>query len=204
MVIGITGSFGSGKSTVAGMFKGLGAYVIDADTVCHSLMVQGCKVYKKTIRCFGRGVLKKNGTLDRRKLAEIVFADKSKLKQLNGIVHPEAIKEILGTIRRLKIKTTVVVDAALLFETGFYKNMDKVIAVKTDMKNQIERIKKSKGMDEDEIVKRIRSQSSLTKKLAIADYIIDNNKSVKQTKLQVKTIWKQLEVKNGGKSEVGH
>ncbi|MBU1147071.1 MAG: dephospho-CoA kinase [Candidatus Omnitrophica bacterium] len=179
MLIGVTGNYGSGKTTVAGMFAGRGAFVIDADKVCHSLMGRSMPVYKKIIKHFGAGILDARKNIDRRALAEIVFSNRSKLDLLNRSVHPSAIKEINKIIRRNKKRKIIIVDAALLIESDFYKNMDKIIVVKA-----VSRKKDS--------LRRIRMQASFKKKLRLADFTIDNSGSKKKTLSQVRRIWKQL------------
>ncbi|MDP8230195.1 MAG: dephospho-CoA kinase [Candidatus Gorgyraea atricola] len=180
MLIGITGNYGSGKSTVAKMFARCGAFVIDADRVCHSLMERPKQVYKKIIKHFGAGILDARKNIHRHRLAEIVFSNRSRLDLLNKLVHPSAIKEINKIIRRNK-KRKIVVDAALLIESDFYKNMDKIIVVKADSRKK-------------DSLQRIRMQASLKKKLTLADFTIDNSGSKKKTLSQVRKIWKQLGV----------
>ena len=197
MVIGVTGSLGSGKTAVSKMFGRLGAYVINADNVCHSLMEPGKKIYKEIVRHFGKSILMKNQAIDRKRLAGIVFKDDSKRKLLNRLVHPEAIRHIKKILK--KRKGLVVIDAALLIESGFYKSIDKLIVVKANRDRQIRRLAGRKTMTRKEILRIFKAQSSLKKKLGFADYVIDNNGSKKQTLLQVEKIWKQLGVGYGRK-----
>jgi len=191
VIIGITGSFGSGKTTVSKMFKRLGAYVIDADKICHSLMFPSKKVYKKIVRNFGKDILKKDKTINRKVLAGVVFKKESALGLLNKIVHPEAIREIKNIVRSNKKRKVIVVDAALLLESGFYKDMDKLVVIKTKKDKQVKRLALSKGMEKSQILQRLKMQDPLKKKLALADFIIDNNGTKKKTFIQVKKIWKQ-------------
>ena len=197
MVIGVTGSLGRGKTAVSKMFGRLGAYVINADNVCHSLMEPGKKIYKEIVRHFGKSILMKNQAIDRKRLAGIVFKDDSKRKLLNRLVHPEAIRHIKKILK--KRKGLVVIDAALLIESGFYKSIDKLIVVKANRDRQIRRLAGRKTMTRKEILRIFKAQSSLKKKLGFADYVIDNNGSKKQTLLQVEKIWKQLGVGYGRK-----
>ena len=192
MVIGITGSFGSGKSTVSKMFARLGAYVIDADEVCHSLMAPSNKVYGRIVRHFGSSILKRDRTVDRKKLAEIVFKERTELNHLNRLVHPEVMRKISKVIREKKKRKVVVVDAALLVESDFYKKMDILIVVRTGRKIQIARMVRGKSMARKKTLERIRMQVPLKKKLALADFIIDNSGSRKQTKVQVEKIWRTI------------
>ena len=190
MIIGITGSFGSGKTTIAKMFGRLGAYAIDADKVYHSLISPGKSCYKKIIRYFGNDILGGNGHVDRKKLGKIVFKDKSKLVLLNSITHPEIIKEIRKIIKTKKEKI-VIVEAPLLIESGFYKKTDKVILVLNKKEEQVKRVRKSRGLSEQAILKRIRTQMPFKKKPAFADFVIDNSGSKTGTLIQVREIWKK-------------
>ena len=192
VIIGVTGSFASGKTTVSNMFKGLGAYVIDADKICHCLMLPSNKVYKKIIRHFGASILKKNRSIDRKKLAEIVFNKRPELNLLNKIVHPAAMRRIKRIIRSKKKRNFIIVDAALLLETGLYKDMDKIIVVRLKRTEQLKRARKAKGMSRKQILQRIRMQAPIQKKLAHADFIIDNSAAKKKTFIQVSRIWKTI------------
>jgi len=190
MIIGITGSFGSGKTTVAKMFGRLGAYAIDADKVYHSLIKPEKNCYKKIVRHFGKDILSKSGRVDRKKLSRIVFKDKSKLKLLNNITHSEIIKEIKRIIKSKKEKV-VIVDAPLLIESGLYKEVDKIILVANEKEEQVKRAREARGLSAEETLKRIRMQMPFNKKLAFADFIIDNSGSKTKTLTRVKEIWKK-------------
>jgi len=190
MIIGITGSFGSGKTTVAKMFARLGAYAIDADKVYHSLIRRGESCYKKIVRYFGKDILARSGQIDREKLGKIVFKDKSKLKLLNSITHTEVTEEIKRIVKSKKSKF-IVIDAPLLIESDFYKETDRIILVANKKEDQIKRIRESRGLPAKETLKRIRMQMPFKKKLAFADFIIDNSGSKSSTLTQVREIWKK-------------
>jgi dephospho-CoA kinase len=190
MIIGITGSFGSGKTTVAKMFTRLGAYAIDADKVYHSLIRRGERCYKKIVRYFGKDILARSGQIDREKLGKIVFKDRTKLKLLNSITHSEIMKKIKRIVKSKKGKF-IIIDAPLLIESGFYKEVDSIILVANKKKDQVKRIRESDGLPARETLKRIRMQMPFKKKLAFADFIIDNSGSRLDTLTQVKEIWKQ-------------
>lgn len=192
MLIGITGSYGSGKTTIAKMFEKKGAVIIDADKICQTLLNYPKPSYRKIVNCFGRGIVTRNKAIDRCKLARIVFKDKSKLRILNKLIHPLAIVEINKIIKGEKKKKTVILDAPLLVETTFYRKMDKLIVVKNNRDKQIERTCAAKGISRAEALGRIRMQASLKKKLALADFIIDNSGSKKRTLFQVEKIWKTI------------
>ena len=191
-MIGITGNFGSGKTTIARMFKKKGAYIIDADSICHSLIQPSKPAYKKILRDFGKAILKKDNSIDRKKLAKIVFEDEKKLKTLNRLLHPYVIKEIDRLIRLNRDKRIIIVDAPLLIESGLHKKMDKIIVVKNRLAVQVSRLKKAMGLTKIEILKRLRWQMPFEKKAGLADFIIDNSHSKNKTFVQVQRIWKQL------------
>lgn len=192
MIIGVTGSFGSGKTTASRMFGSMGSRVIDADIVCRKLMLPGKAVYKKIIRHFGEDIVRADKSIDRVKLADIVFDNASKLRLLNRLVHPETIKEIERLIFRWKTTAPVVVEGALLIESGFYKKLDSLVVVKSERAKQIDRLMRARGMTKKAVLKRLRSQAPLKKKLAFADFVIDNSGSKNETRTQVKKIWKQF------------
>jgi len=191
VVIGLTGSFGSGKSTVAGIFSCLGAEIIDADKIAHCLIMPGRGIYKRIIRAFGKGILREDNTIDRNRLADIVFNDRDALRALDRIVHPQVIAIIKNKIKASHRKV-IVLDAPLLIEAGLTDVTDKLVVVKASREKQIERIRKKTSLSETDILKRIRRQVPLRKKLCLADFVIDNSGSVGKTKKQVEQIRRQL------------
>ena len=195
MVLGVTGSFGSGKSTVAGMFRDYGAGVLDADRIAHQSIRPGTAAYRRVVSVFGKGVLKKGRTIDRRKLGKIVFADKGLLVKLNGIIHPEVIAVIKKEIRKAKAQgksKAIVLDVPLLIEAGLVKLADKIIVVKSGPATQAKRAMKRTGLSGEEIMERIKSQIPLRAKMRLADFIIDNNGTLDKTKKQVARLAKEL------------
>ncbi len=193
MVIGITGSFGSGKTTVSRMFASLGARVIDADRIAHRLILPQTGVYRRIIESFGRGILKRGGSIERRELARRVFANKKLLQKLNHIVHPAVIAAIRKESARSRTGIFIL-DAPLLIEAGLEKEVDVLIVVWSTRKKQIERLLKKDIYTKSEILKRINSQMALSKKMRVADFIIDNNGSLENTRAQVKRIYRALEI----------
>jgi|TARA_B100001971_G_C17852645_1_gene364170 dephospho-CoA kinase len=173
MIIGLTGSIGSGKTAIAKMFSGY--KVVDADKIGHGLL------NKKEIKS---KIIKEFKTINRKKLSLIVFNNKSKLKKLNKIMWPLITREIKSIIKNNK-KKNVVIDAAVLIESGWDKLVDKVVVVKVSRKNQIKRLIKSKKYDIKLINKIIKLQLSQEKRLKYADYVIDNNKSLKNIEKQI-------------------
>jgi dephospho-CoA kinase len=191
IILGLTGSFGSGKSTVAKILKSFGARIIDADRIAHRVIQPPSKVYQKIIHTFGKDILKQNRTIDRNKLAKIVFKDKAILKRLNQIVHPKVIKTIKNQIKTTK-KKVVVLDAPLLLEAGLGNLVDKLIVVKIKRKKQVGRLEKKTSLNKKEILSRIKAQILLSHKVRLADFVIDNNGTFKNTKRQVRLFWRNL------------
>lgn len=202
LIIGVTGSFGTGKSTVAGFFKKQGACVFDADKIAHEALLRKSTVhgprstcYKKIVKIFGKEILKKNKEIDRKKLAKVVFRNKKLLNTLNSIVHPYVIKRIKDGVkrqRRLKSQTVVVLDVPLLIEAGLQGLVDKVIVVKAGLRQQIERCRKSYGFSRGKVLERINAQMPIKEKIRFADFVIDNSKGKERTRGEVKKIWERI------------
>jgi dephospho-CoA kinase len=191
IVLGITGSFGSGKSTVAGIFRALGGRVIDADRLAHASLQPGTPEYKRVVRAFGRGILRADNRIDRQRLARIVFNKAASLKRLNKIIHPAVIRRIKRGIESAK-KKFIIVDAPLLIEAGLQRIVDRLIVVRINPAKQIRRIKLKTQLGKTDILKRMKFQLPLRAKERLADFIIDNNGSLPRTRNQVEKIWKSL------------
>ena len=188
-IIGVTGSVSSGKTTVAGFFKEIGAYLIDADKIVHRLYKTNRNIRTYIRKHFGGKVFSR-GTIDRRKLARIVFTEKKKLKKLQKIVHPLTIKEIKDIVRKSK-RQVIVIDAPLLLEANLDKFVDYIVVVKVNLKKQFERCAK-KGFMKRECLLRQKSQMPLREKIKHADFVIDNNRSKAKTRKEVEGIWQKL------------
>ena len=176
------------------MFKGLGASVIDADKIYHQLISPGTSLYQRVISIFGREILKRNRRIDRKKLAQAVFNSRTSLKKLSQITHPAIISKMkikLSKLKRAKGAKMAVIDAPLLIEAGSLEMVDKLIVIKTSGRNQIARCKRCWKLSRAEIVRRIKSQAPLKEKIKLADYVIDNNGTLRETREQVEDIWKK-------------
>lgn len=191
IILGITGSFGSGKSTVAAFFKRYGAEIIDADRIAHQLIRPGTQAYKKIAKVFGKGILKKDSSINRKELSRIVFENKKLLASLNALIHP-AVISIMRKRLRASENGIVVLDAPLLLEAGLKDWVDKLIVVTLGRDEQLSRIGKKTGLSKDQICARIRHQISLSRKVRNADFVIDNNGSRANTGKQVAGIWRRL------------
>ncbi|MDD2752536.1 MAG: dephospho-CoA kinase [Candidatus Omnitrophica bacterium] len=193
LVIGITGSFGSGKSTVARYFLPYGFQVIDADKVAHSLLKAGTQTYKQVRRIFSQDVLIKGKQLNRKKIGEIVFKNKRLRHKLNQVIHPQVIRIIKNKIKASRAKA-IILDVPLLIESGMQKSVDKVVVVKIKPREQIKRLEKKFSFCEADIVCRIKAQMPLSDKVRMADFVIDNSGSLKETRKQVgklrRLLWK--------------
>ncbi len=194
LIVGLTGSLGTGKSTVASMFAQLGAVVIDADKIVHRMMRQGGNCYAPIIKAFGTNVAAPDG-IDRRKLAAIVFQNKKKLSRLAGIIHPKVGMEITRQINHCRQKNShqiTVLEVPLLFESGFDRYADVTIVVKTAQHRQITRAVQRMNITRVEALRRIRAQMPFKDKIRLADFIIDNNHSKTNTLRQVQKLWQEL------------
>ncbi len=193
LVLGVTGSMGSGKSTVARMFKDRDCQVIDADKLAHQSFNIGSFVYKKIIASFGRGILKHNNCIDRARLAGLAFSSKASLTKLNKIVHQAVIADIRRRIRNSD-KKIIILDAALIIEAGLKKIVDKLLVVKANREQRILRSQKRLGLSRDEVARRLKYQISQDEKIRLADFIIDNSGLISKTRKQVseirRTLWK--------------
>jgi len=192
MIIGITGSLGTGKTTVAGMFAEKGAKVLDADRLSHMALKKGTKTYRQVVSRFGRSILSGDGRVNKGRLAEIAFSGEGELKALTDIVHPYVIGKIKEAITRARPDEMIVIDAPLLIEAGLKKTLDKLIVVKATRARQLFRCMKGKGLMRKEAIARIKNQMPLSKKARMADYVIDNNKTLNETKEQVNKIWRKI------------
>ncbi|GAB6065492.1 dephospho-CoA kinase [Aquifex pyrophilus] len=189
--VGLTGNIGCGKSTVADMFRSLGAYVMDADKVIHSFYRKGHPVYEKVVSLFGREILDEKGNIDRKKLADIVFKDKEKLKKLEEITHKALYEEIEKVLKNLSEDTIFILEASLLVEKGSYKNYDKLIVVYAPYEVCKERALR-RGMSEEDFERRWKNQMPIEEKVKFADYVIDNSGSLEETFKQVKEVFEKL------------
>jgi dephospho-CoA kinase len=188
--IGLTGSFGSGKSMVAEILRKRGCRVINADELTHEIFREDKTCRRSVARAFGSDMLTDQG-VDRVKLGKKVFNDPKALKTLEAIVHPRLRWMIVEDIKSAGCRM-VVLDAAILIEAGWHKFMDVVIVVKTRRDIQIRRVMARTGLSKADVLKRIRRQMSLREKMKYAAYVIDNSGSAAQTEKHVERIFRSL------------
>ncbi|HAX51359.1 dephospho-CoA kinase [Muricomes intestini] len=187
-VLGITGGIGSGKSEVLSYMKEeYGAAVSQLDEVAKELQRQGTDCYRKIIKQFGNGIIKEDGELDRKKLAEIIFQDEKKRKILNKIVHPEVKKWVKqDIIEKKKMGVPLyVIEAALLPEAGYENICDELWYIYTEEAVRRERLKKSRGYSDEAISRMILSQSPESVFREVCRVVIDNSGTFEETKEQI-------------------
>lgn len=179
-VIGLTGQSGAGKTTVCKVFDEKGFAIINADKIAHAVMEKGSPCLAEAAECFGSGILRVDGTLDRQKLADIVFGDSEKLTQLNAISYPYITSEILKMINKYRDenKKYVLLDAPTLFESRADDFCDLIISVTAPEKLRAERIAARDGLNAEQIRDRFSSQHTEEFFINHSDFIIKNNRSV--------------------------
>ncbi|MFO7772862.1 MAG: dephospho-CoA kinase [Dehalococcoidia bacterium] len=191
IIVGLTGSVGTGKSTVANFFKELGAYVINWDELAREVVRPHSKAWKEIVEYFGTDFLNEDLTLNRQKLAETVFSDQEKVAKLNEIVHPEVFKEderITNEIKSLDPDALIIKDIPLLFELTRAVSVDKTILVSAGEQTQLTRLEE-RGMSREDARNRIKSQLPLDEKTRFVDFVIDNDGPLEETRRQVEAIY---------------
>ena len=195
LLVGLTGGIGSGKSLAAKFFAEQGAHIIDADQLSRELVRPGHPALKEIIDTFGEDILEPSGNLDRAALAKIIFDNTENKSALEAILHPKVIvreQEEYLNIRASDPSAIVIVDAALLIESGNYKNFDKVIVVQSREEQQIQRILSRGFQSYEQAIARIKNQMSFEEKSKYADYILDNQSQSEDLRQKVQEIYAKL------------
>lgn len=193
--IGVTGGIGTGKSTVSAILEELGAILLDADMISRQVVEPNERAYLEVVKTFGEKVLNKDKTLDRKKLAEIVFTSDDKRKLLEDIIHKEVIrviKEKITLYHEYGYNGTIVLDVPIPVEDGFLDTVDKVWVVVSDNKIRLSRIIKRGGITAEDAQNRINSQLSQDNYMKLADVVIENNGNLIQLREKVKNIYSSL------------
>ena len=195
LVLAVTGGIASGKSVVAQMLESLGASVIDTDILARWVVEPEKPAWKEIVAYFGDKVLKENGGIDRKKLSDIVFRDPVKRKKLESFTHPAIMEELARQVNEIAKKDPEAIIQAvvpLLIEINHQQYFHKVLVVHVPKEVQIERLVKRDGVGGEEAAKILKAQMPIDDKLAYADFVIHNEKSLEETRRQVKALWKKL------------
>jgi dephospho-CoA kinase len=194
-VIAVTGGIGSGQSTVCAILKEYGCKIIDVDRKAKQIIAKDKFLQKELQAAFGTNIFYRSGRLNRHQLAGIAFRDEEKTHQLNKLVHPRMVAEIVEEMEEARFSQRyplIVIDAALIFEISIEQMFDSIIVVYASLKNRIERIKIRDKLSEEDIRARVSRQIPLEEKRKWADFEIDNNGSVDDLRIQTKKIFDKL------------
>ncbi len=195
LTVGLTGGLASGKSHVGRQLEELGCLLIKADDLGHQALAAGGEAYRPVVEEFGDGVLRPDGAINRRALAAIVFDRPDRLARLNAIVHPvvrDHTRRLVGEFAARAPHGIAVIEAAILIETGSYKNYDRLIVVTCSEQQQIERAMDRDGVTREEALSRLRRQLPLEEKIRYADYVIDTSGSREHTAAQTRAAYEWL------------
>lgn len=204
--VGLTGGIASGKSTVAARMTELGLTVLNADALAHRLIEPGQPAYDDIVREFGREILRADGSVDRKKLGDIVFRDAARRERLNQIVHPRVIEAREERLQEMETQNPLglaIVEAALLIEAGYYKKLDRLVVCSCRPEQQMERLR-ARGLTEEEARQRIDAQLPLAEKLRLADDVVDCSGTLEETERQTDALvarLRQLAAAGPGKGE---
>lgn len=193
--VGLTGGLASGKSFVGDALARLGCHLIQADRLGHEVLLPGGEAYDAVVREFGRGILREDGAIDRRRLAAEVFDKPERLALLNSLVHPPVVRreeESIAQARASDPEGIAVVEAAILIETGSYKRFDRLILVVCGEEQQLERAMKRDRISREEALARLNRQMPLREKRQYADYVIDTSGSKEETLRQTRELYESL------------
>lgn len=188
--IGLTGGIGSGKSTAAAILAELGADVIDADRVGHEVYLPGTKGWRQVVDAFGQDIVAEDGTIDRKRLGAIVFADRSRLADLNAIVHPLIAETVAQRLaERSGSGKPLVVEAAVLIEANWQTLVDEVWLVVASPEAVVARLGAQRGLSREAIEARVRSQLSEAERRKHAAVVIDNSGTLEDLRANLARVW---------------
>lgn len=194
MILGLTGSLGSGKSTVSSHLRDLGAQVICADEIAREVVAKGSPALLDITREFGPEMVGPDGTLDRRAMARLVFADADARRKLEQIIHPRVRERELQLLATFRDSPLIVLDIPLLYETGAEDICDQVVVVAIDEQARRERLMRDRSMGPEEIAARLAAQMPQEQKVARADHVINNSGTLDETRQQVARLIQTLKI----------
>jgi dephospho-CoA kinase len=192
---GLTGGIASGKSTVAAIFQGLGAAVIDADEIAHELIRAGSAVFAEIVSNFGSEILDASGQVNRKRLGEVVFADAAERAALNAIIHPAIMirrQELIAGYEASDPGAVVISDAALIYEAHIEGYFLKIVVAWCRPEQQLGRLMSKTGLSREQAERRITAQMPAEEKRLRADYVIDCSGNIEETKRQVSALYPEL------------
>lgn len=195
LTVGLTGSIAVGKSYVCSVFRELGCHILDADQTARDVVAVGTEGLREIVRQFGPDVLEADGSLDRKKMAGIVFSSEEKRLLLNSIIHPrvfEAQNQWIKNVAAVDPDGIAIIDAALMIESGGYKRFDKLIVVWCESAIQLSRLMLRDKLSETDARKRIAAQMPQEEKKRFAQYLIDTSRGFEDTREQVDDVFKEL------------
>lgn len=200
LLVGLTGSIATGKSTVSEMFRRKGAEIIDADHIAREVVEPGTEGLARIVREFGHGMLDEEGKLNRERLGARIFQNPAEREKLNRLLHPlivDCMRAKTEKIKKEKDPDLLIWDVPLLIEGNLTQWVEAVILVYTPKEIQLERLMKRNALSKEEAEKRILAQMDIEEKKKYADYMIDNRGTLSETERQVDQLWKQLISKSG-------
>ncbi|MBS1242515.1 MAG: dephospho-CoA kinase [Nitrospirae bacterium] len=200
LIVGLTGGIASGKSLVTRVLRDLGAHIIDADKIVHDLLAPGQDACREVVGHFGKGIQLPDGSIDRRKLGDIIFNHPEERAWLNQCIHPRVFEAYNHQVRHLSERqpdAIVIMDAALLIETGYHKHMDRLIVVYADQKAQMKRLMERDRFTLEQAMARISSQMPLDEKRKYADFVIENTGTREATEQQTREVFAKLKAEAG-------
>ena len=193
LTIGLTGGIGTGKSTVTNILSELGATILDADKVGHEIYLPGGPAYDDVMAAFGKGIIAADGTIDRKLLGPIVFADPAALKRLNAIVHPKMfvrMRAMVDEIRHKGDQAPIVIEAAILIEANWIPLFDEIWLITANREQVVERIERERGLKPEQTEARIKAQLPDEERRRHASIIIANDGTINDLRAQLAEIWR--------------
>ena len=197
IVLGVTGGISTGKSTVVGLLRELGADVLSADEIAREVVARDGPAYSELVDRFGPGILEPSGEIDRKALGEIIFADADARQTLNDITHPRIIEIMRERIDRFRARppdpdALLAVEIPLLVECGLEDMVDQVLLVAAEQEVQVGRLTTRSGVSREEALRRAASQMPISEKLLYADHVIWNSGSLEDLEQKVRSFWEEI------------